>query len=57
MNTQLDDLKKDRKKYVLFILEEKLKQAPNYDSIKHAQVRVLLIKPKQKLITNKSNFL
>lgn len=40
MNTQLDDLKKDRKKYVLFILEEKLKQAPNYDSIKHAQQQI-----------------
>jgi len=40
MNTQLDDLKKERKKYVLFILEEKLKQAPNYDSIKHAKQQI-----------------
>lgn len=40
MKTQLDDLKKERKKYVLFILEEKLKQAPNYDSIKHAQRQI-----------------
>lgn len=40
MKTQIDDLKKERKKYVLFILEEKLKQAPNYDSIKHAQQQI-----------------
>lgn len=40
MRTQLEDLKTERKKYVLFILEEKLKQAPNYNSIRHAQKQI-----------------